>query len=156
MTPAARIRTAAEILDRIALGEPAERALTTWARGARFAGSGDRAAIRDHVFDALRRWRSSAALGGAETGRGRMLGLLREAGLDPAESFTGAPHAPAPLSADEAAAGRAPGADEAMDLPDWLCARFRDAFGARAGAVAGALRDRAPVTLRVNLLKADM
>ena len=36
----------------------------------RFAGSGDRAAIRDHVFEAIRCRRSFAALGGAETGRG--------------------------------------------------------------------------------------
>jgi hypothetical protein len=66
-------------------------------------GPGDRAAVRDHVFDALRRRRSLAALGGAETGRGLMLGALRAAGTDPAGVFTGAGHAPAPLTAPEAA-----------------------------------------------------
>jgi len=53
MTPAARVAAAIEILDDWLAGVPAEKALTNWARGHRFAGSGDRAAIRDHVFDGL-------------------------------------------------------------------------------------------------------
>ena len=65
MTPAARLAAAAEILDQILIGEPAEKALTGWGRRSRFAGSGDRAAIRDLVFDALRCKRSFAARGGA-------------------------------------------------------------------------------------------
>ena len=69
MTPAARVQAASDILDQILAGAPAEKALTGWARRSRFAGSKDRAAIRDHVFDALRCKRSFAALGGAETGR---------------------------------------------------------------------------------------
>ncbi len=64
MTPGARVQAALEALDRIAAGEPAERVLTRWARAARHAGSKDRAAVRDHVFDALRRWWSAAARGG--------------------------------------------------------------------------------------------
>jgi 16S rRNA (cytosine967-C5)-methyltransferase len=89
MTPAARIAAAAEVLDRVIAGTPAEQALTGWARGARYAGSGDRAAVRDHVFDALRRLRSAAARGGAMTGRAVIIGLLREWGEDPASLFTG-------------------------------------------------------------------
>ena len=68
MTPNARVAAAIEILDGILAGAPAEQHLTRWARGHRFAGSGDRAAIRDHVFDALRRRRSAAALGGGAGG----------------------------------------------------------------------------------------
>ncbi|MCE8470764.1 RsmB/NOP family class I SAM-dependent RNA methyltransferase, partial [Rhodovulum sulfidophilum] len=64
MTPAARIAAAAELLDAWRAGAPAEKLLTTWARQNRFAGSKDRAAIRDHVFDAIRCLRSFAALGG--------------------------------------------------------------------------------------------
>jgi 16S rRNA (cytosine967-C5)-methyltransferase len=55
VTPAARIAAAAEVLDRVLAGDPAERALTGWGRGNRYAGSRDRAAVRDLVFDALRR-----------------------------------------------------------------------------------------------------
>ena len=69
------------------------------------------AQTRDLVFDALRRRRSFAALGGAPTGRGLMLGLVRAAGTDPATLFTGEGFAPAPLSAEERTAGRAPAAE---------------------------------------------
>ena len=155
MTPAARHQAAIEVLDRIGSGEPAEAALTRWARGARYAGSGDRAAVRDLVFTVLRRWRSLAALGGDETGRGRILGLLRESGTDPAEVFTGQGHAPAPLSPTEISAGTDPDPDQALDLPDWLIPIWRDALGRDAATIARALRDRAPVMVRVNLRKTD-
>jgi 16S rRNA (cytosine967-C5)-methyltransferase len=69
MTPGARAAAAIEVLDRVLTGDPAERALTNWGRANRYAGSGDRAAVRDLVFDALRRKRSSAARGGGMTGR---------------------------------------------------------------------------------------
>jgi 16S rRNA (cytosine967-C5)-methyltransferase len=157
MTPAARIAAAAQILDLWLGGEPAERALTNWARGNRFAGSGDRAAIRDHVFDAIRCRRSFAALGGAETGRGLMIGLLRAAGADPATIFTGDGHAPAPLSEAEARAP-APPADPLvlLDCPDWLAPRLRASLGERFAPVLSLLRTRAPVFLRVNTARATM
>jgi 16S rRNA (cytosine967-C5)-methyltransferase len=95
-----------ECLDAIVAGEAAEKVLTGWARAHRFAGSKDRAAIRDHVFDVLRRWRSTAWCGGAETGRARMLGLLQQVGEDPAQIFTGEGYAPPPLAAEERTAFR--------------------------------------------------
>ena len=92
MTPAARVQAAIEVLDRILAGAPAEQALIGWARSSRYAGSGDRAAVRDHVFDALRRRRSCAARSGLpESGRVLMIGALRD---DLRETiFTGATHA---------------------------------------------------------------
>ncbi len=101
MTPGARLSAAIGVLDRVLAGAPAEQALTNWARGSRFAGSGDRAAVRDLVFDALRCRRSFAALGGSETGRGLILGGLRAAGTDPAALFSGEGHAPPPLQPEE-------------------------------------------------------
>ncbi|WP_136443640.1 RsmB/NOP family class I SAM-dependent RNA methyltransferase [Pacificoceanicola onchidii] len=154
MQPAARVQTAIEIIDQITAGMAAERALTNWARGARYAGSKDRAAVRDIVFDVLRRWRSSAALGGGETGRARVLGLLRGQGADPEALFIGGRHGPEPLTDDEQ--GRAPEGFEAWDLPDWLAERFSESLGAQAPDTAQALRDRAEVFLRVNRLKADL
>ncbi|MFD1912103.1 RsmB/NOP family class I SAM-dependent RNA methyltransferase [Halodurantibacterium flavum] len=155
MTPAARIAAAIGLLDRWLGGEPLEKALTTWGRENRYAGSGDRAAIRDHVFDAVRRRRSYAALGGAISGRGLMLGSLRASGQDAAAVFTGAGHAPEPLTAEEAA-HPIPGMSEAeaLDCPDWLLPRFQDSLGADTAPVLQALRDRAPVFLRANLLRA--
>ncbi|MEN8888818.1 MAG: RsmB/NOP family class I SAM-dependent RNA methyltransferase, partial [Celeribacter marinus] len=47
MTPTARLSAAIELLDTILTGVNAERALTNWARGNRYAGSKDRRAIRD-------------------------------------------------------------------------------------------------------------
>ncbi len=151
MTPGARLSAAVTVLDRVLAGMPAEAALTRWARGARYAGARDRAAVRDHVYQALRCRRSHACLGGALSGRGLMLGSLRAAGEDPALLFTGEGHAPAPLTETEARGGRAPLCDgDRLDLPDWLVEAFRASLGAQAEAAAEALRHRAPVMLRVN------
>ncbi|MEM8579452.1 MAG: RsmB/NOP family class I SAM-dependent RNA methyltransferase, partial [Pseudomonadota bacterium] len=146
MTPGARVAAAIEVLDRIAAGDAPEAALTRWARASRFAGSKDRAAVRDHVFDVVRTWRSSAALGGAETGRGRMIGLARRAGLPLDDLFSGEGHAPAPLSAAERAAGKAPdNLAAAWDLPDWLLPLWQESLGDGAEAAARASQARAPV-----------
>lgn len=150
MTPAARLSAAIEILDRVLAGSPAEQALTNWARASRFAGSGDRLAVRDLVFDAIRCRRSFAVLGGAVTGRGLVLGGLRAAGRDPAALFTGEGHAPAPLSADEAKTPAQPAELEALDCPDWLAPRLRAALGGDFAPVLRLLQQRAPVFLRVN------
>ena len=153
MTPAARAEAAIRILDQVLAGQPAEAALLRWARSSRFAGSGDRAAVRDLVFDALRRLRSRAAWGGARTGRGLLLGLCREEGMEPMALFTGAGHAPATLSESEQAAGAPPVGCEALDLPDWLWPLWQESLGADAEAIALAMRERAPVWLRVNGLR---
>ncbi|WP_028029772.1 RsmB/NOP family class I SAM-dependent RNA methyltransferase [Gemmobacter nectariphilus] len=154
MTPGARVAASISVLDRVLAGEPAEKALVNWARSSRFAGSGDRAAVRDHVFDALRRMRSAAALGGAATGRGLMLGVLRAQGVDPAALFTGDGHAPAPVSAAETP--RPMTELEALDCPDWLAPQMRESLGADFVPVMQALQSRAPVFLRVNLRKATV
>lgn len=155
MTPAARWAAAATVLDQIEAGEPAEKALTTWARKSRFAGSRDRAAIRDHVFDILRCWRSTAALGGGTTGRARVLGRVRQIGEDPDMVFTGDGYALAPLTDAERSAGEQPVAAAACDLPDWIYDICANDLGEDIHATAEALRHRAAVFLRVNLLKAD-
>ncbi|MEY4697094.1 MAG: hypothetical protein RIT14_1522 [Pseudomonadota bacterium] len=151
MTPAARMQAAIEVLDRVLAGANAEMVLTNWGRANRYAGSGDRAAVRDIVYDALRCRRSFAALGGAETGRGLVLGGLRDAGRDPAEWFTGLGHAPVALTEGEE--GRVPEGAEALDCPAWLEAELRDSLGAEFAPVLAALRRRAPVFLRVNLAR---
>jgi len=156
MTPSARVAAAIEILDMIGDGTPAEQVLTRWGRGNRFAGSKDRAAIRDYVFDVLRTRRSTAWLGRAATGRGLMIGLLRAQGVDPETLFTGEGHAPTPLADYEIdrAEGEMPVAD-AFDMPDWLMERLVDGWGDQAVTTARILQQRAPVTLRVNTSKTD-
>jgi 16S rRNA (cytosine967-C5)-methyltransferase len=43
----------------------------------------------------------------------------------------------------------------AASLPDFLAAKFRETFGAQAERAAEAMNERAPLTARTNLLKAD-
>lgn len=153
MTPAARVAAAVGVLDGWLAGGSAEQILTNWARANRYAGSKDRAAIRDLVFDAIRRRRSYAALGGAETGRGLMIGAARAAGRDPAEVFTGEGYAPAPLGPDDGAGRTDLSEAERLDCPDWLLPVLKESLGADLGPVMTALRDRAPVFLRANLAR---
>ncbi|GAB4261963.1 MAG: RsmB/NOP family class I SAM-dependent RNA methyltransferase [Pararhodobacter sp.] len=156
MTPAARHAAAITVIDRWLSGQPVEAALTQWARASRFAGSGDREAVRDLVFRAVRQRRSLVALGG-ESGRGMLLGMARADGIAP-EGWTGEGHAPASLTADEAARVAAPVPDlprgVALDCPDWLLPGFDAALGPRADAVLSLMRDRAPVFIRVNTTRA--
>lgn len=155
MTPAARVQASIEILDDILTGVPVEKALTGWARRSRFAGSKDRAAVRDHVFDGVRCQRSFAALGGANTGRGLMIGAIRAAGGDPEALFSGDRHAP--TSIIETEKGRDFTSDaERYDIPEWLWPKFIGSLGAEAVPAAQALQSRAPVHLRVNTLKTDV
>ncbi|MEP1698697.1 MAG: RsmB/NOP family class I SAM-dependent RNA methyltransferase, partial [Paracoccaceae bacterium] len=136
----------------------AEKTLTTWARKNRYAGSKDRAALRDLVFDALRQQRSSVHMGGAATGRGIMLGQMRLQGIDLATIFSGEGYGPAPLSEDEAA--QASGLASAknavrLDCPDWLFPLVTEAMGPATNEVLECLRSRAPVFLRVNSAKTN-
>ena len=165
MTPAARASAGVEILADIeARKRPAAEALKDWGVSHRFAGSGDRAAIGNLVFDCLRTRASAAYAMGEASPRALVLRtLVTSWGLSPEEvaALAGAsPHAPEPLSEAELAGLRrelpadAP-AHVRGDYPDWLAPQFERAFGAHAAEEGAALARRAPVDLRVNTLKAD-
>lgn len=160
MTPAARLSTAIDLLDAVFGGEPAERALTRWARASRFAGSKDRAAVRDLVFDGLRRRRSLAWRGGAETGRAIILAQQAGEGADLDALCTGEGFDPAPLDGAERArlaAAPPPAPDPVrLDYPDFLDASLRKALGGDFEPVLAAMQVRAPVDLRVNTLKTNL
>lgn len=158
MTPGARLSAAMDLLDTILAGEPAERVLTRWARGSRFAGSKDRAAVRDLVFDGLRRRRSLGWLGGGDTGRAIGLALAaRDGNLE--ALCTGEGYDPAPPTASERASlvgDPTRAADPTrLDYPDFLDADLRAALGADFDVVLEAMRHRAPVDLRVNTLRTN-
>ncbi len=159
MTPAARLSTAAELMDLIIDGDAAERVLTRWARASRFAGSKDRAAVRDIVFDILRKQRSYGWRMGSDTGRALVIAHLLDQNDAVEQYFTGEGYAPAPLSADELARicnepERGPYPVE-LDFPDFLQEPLKRSLGEDFENILLALRDRAPVDLRVNTLKAD-
>ena len=155
MTPGARVAAAIAVLDQIQGGAAAEQALTSWARGSRFAGSKDRAAVRDHVFDVLRAKRSL----GDGTGRQLMQRLAQREAWPIDDLFSGDGHAPDPLSANEQDASATPLAlsDAARcDLPDWLWPLWRDSLGDRSEATAMIQQGRADVFLRVNMRKGSV
>ncbi|TDR93945.1 RsmB/NOP family class I SAM-dependent RNA methyltransferase [Enterovirga rhinocerotis] len=165
MTPAARLSAAIEVLADIeARRRPAPDALKDWGLSHRFAGSGDRAAIASLVYDTLRRRASAAWLMGEATPRAVLLGALHLArGLSSGEIAalcSGERFAPSPLTDDELSSldagslGEAP-APVAGDFPDWIAPSLARAFGEDMVAEMQALAERAPLDLRVNLLKSQ-
>jgi len=146
MTPAARVQAAIEILDAVIAaartnGPPADRILADWFRPRRFAGSGDRRAVRDLVYAAIRTCGEVPVSGRAA--------MLRLAADDPAlpPLFDGSRHAPAPVDpAEPAAAGGI--------APQWLERAL--AGSGVSGAAALALLDRAPLDVRINTLRAPV
>ncbi|MEM9010689.1 MAG: RsmB/NOP family class I SAM-dependent RNA methyltransferase [Pseudomonadota bacterium] len=159
MTPGARVAAAIDCLDEIFAGAPAERVLTRWARANRYAGAKDRAAVRDHVFDALRRRRSLAERMGAGTGRAAMIALIAEDGAEPAALLGADRYAPAPLSAEERARlAESPALppEVAADVPEAVASALSESLGAGWLEVMQLLRTRATLDLRVNTLRSDM
>jgi 16S rRNA (cytosine967-C5)-methyltransferase len=165
MTPAARASAAIEILADIeARKRPAAEALKDWGVSHRFAGSGDRAAIGNLVFDVLRSPASAACAMDDGSPRALVLRTLVTGwGLTPddvAKLADGGRHAPEPLSEAELAGLRRELPADAPahirgDYPEWLAGEFSRAFGAQAAEQGAALAGRAPVDLRANTLKAD-
>jgi 16S rRNA (cytosine967-C5)-methyltransferase len=125
----------------------------------RYAGSKDRAAIADIVYDCLRKRRSLAAQGGGETGRALVAAHVVAEGGDVDALFSGDRFSPAPLTeAERAALAAEPSMTDAerLDVPDWLEAPLRASLGADFEPALRALRERAPLDLRVNSLKAEV
>jgi len=165
MTPQARASAAIEVLADIeARKRPTSEALKDWGLSHRFAGSGDRAAIGNLVFDCLRKRASAAYAMGADTPRALVLRTLvtswHKTPEEVAALADGSRYAPEPLSeAELEGLAREIPADAPApvrgDYPAWLQPLFERAFAAaRAGEEGAALAERAPVDLRVNTLKA--
>jgi 16S rRNA (cytosine967-C5)-methyltransferase len=164
MTPGARAAAAIEVLADIeARKRPAAEALKDWGVAHRFAGSSDRAAIGNLVFDALRNRASAAFAMGEDSPRALVLRTLTAAWHMSPEAVSaiidGQRHAPPPLTEAERAGLERELPDDAPahvkgDYPEWLAPEFGRAFGADAAAEGAGLARRAPVDLRVNTLKA--
>jgi 16S rRNA (cytosine967-C5)-methyltransferase len=138
MTPAARLQAAIEILDLVVRsaredGAPADSLVTRYFKTRRYAGSGDRRAVRELVFRAIRRTAEQP-----QSGRAAMVGLARD---DPAliELF-GQPRGPDPLVDGEPAAERG-------IVPAWMVPELSSLIGPGEWP---ALVERAPLDLRVN------
>jgi 16S rRNA (cytosine967-C5)-methyltransferase len=163
--PAGRLQAAIEVLSDIEQRHrPASLALADWGRGHRFAGSGDRAAIGNIVYDVLRHRASLAWQMGSEDPRGLALGVMvfhwGESPETLSEMFNSDPHAPEPLSEAEIKAltkstlEDAPGWVQA-DIPEWLEDAFEDNFSEDYIAEGRALALRPPADFRINTVKAN-
>ena len=143
------MQAAIEVLDEVATaarggGAAADTILQRFFSTRRYAGSGDRRGVRELVYGVVR------AVGEPPTsGRAAMIGWARAERPDLLDLFGGEGHAPAPL---------VPGEPEAKlgAVPSWIGKMLGHAFGAQSGFEAAALLGRAPLDLRVNLLKANV
>ena len=140
MTPAARVQAAVEILDTVIAaarddGPAADAVVSNYFKTRRYAGSGDRRAVRELVYRAIRRSGDRP-----DNGRKAMLGLDDAAAL-----FGTSGHAPAKVGEGEIAAGE-------RLIPEWIEGELSPLVRADEWP---ALLDRAPLDLRVNAAKSD-
>ncbi|MEM7619237.1 MAG: RsmB/NOP family class I SAM-dependent RNA methyltransferase [Pseudomonadota bacterium] len=160
-----RIQAAIEVLETIENHhQPASIALADWGRSHRFAGSADRAAIGNLVYDVLRNRSSIAWRMGNETARALALGTVKyiwdESLEDLKQLFAEDKFAPDQLSEVEEQAlqqddlSDAPGWIKA-NIPEWLEEAFQANFDEAYIEEGLALSTRPPTDLRINTLKAN-
>lgn len=165
MKDGGRLAAAIEVLEEVQTRHrPVQVSLKEWGAAHRFAGSGDRTAIGNLVFDALRNRDSMAARMHSHSPRALVLGTYAQTwakGLDALqEAMANDRHAPEPLTGSEIealSASEVPAmtAHAAADVPEWIWPQFEDLFGEEAVSEGRALAARAPVDLRVNTLNAN-
>jgi len=160
-----RLAAAIEILEDIETRHrPAADAMRDWGLSHRFAGAGDRAAIGNFVYDALRRRRAASWIFDADTPRTLVLGgYLLESGALPEELgrlIADDRFAPSVLTEAELAALQARLSEELpaparANAPEWCEPLMEEAFGAAWVDEGAALASRPPLDMRVNRLKAS-
>jgi 16S rRNA (cytosine967-C5)-methyltransferase len=161
-----RLSAAIEVLADIETRHrPVAEALKAWGLNNRFAGAGDRAAIGNIVYDALRKRASHAYAMGSDTPRALVLAVaVFDWGETPEElndAFSADTHAPEVLSADEvrrlSASDPLEDAPEHVrgDFPEWAVPSLKQSLGAFWRDEGRAMAGRPPLDLRVNMLKSD-
>ena len=164
MTPGARLQMAIEILEQLeTTALPADRYLRDWFRRRRYAGSKDRAAVAERVFDVLRHRFSFAWRMQSESPRALVIAsVLRERQMPDSlhAFFSGEGYGPPPLSEAEMGALNSPPVGEPPpyvqgEYPQWLEPELHRAFGESLLDEMCALQSRASIDLRVNTLKAN-
>lgn len=160
-----RVQAAIEVLgDMDKRKRPVAEALRDWGKAHRFAGSGDRAAIGNIVYDALRNRASTYYLMNSDKPRKLVLGtLMRHWDFDAeklATAFDDDKFAPDLLSEDEQKTFDQCNLAEAPlhvqgDIPEWCAESFEANFDEEWLAEAKAMTTRPPVDIRVNTLKSN-
>ena len=156
---AAAVDVLTDILDR---RTPATLALRDWGKANRFAGSKDRSAIGNIVFDCLRARSLLGWMMDDDSPRALVLGLMahhREMPLKDIQAAASEKYGLGALTSDELARLKSPvpidGAPDWVkaDVPEWIWPAFENNFGDEAIAEGAALATRPPLDLRVNTLK---
>ncbi len=165
MRPAGRIRAAMEIVADIeSRRRPAGQVLSDWGKNNRFAGSKDRSAIGNIVYDTLRNRSTTAWRMGEETARALVLGTLsfhwKETSDNLASLFKDDVHAPDPLTEAEIQSLEQSTLNDAPDwvkanIPEWLASELSETFEEELVSEGIALSQRPPTDIRVNTIKAD-
>ncbi len=164
MTPAARLQAAIEVLDALnATAMPADRFIRDWFRQRRYAGSKDRAAVAERVFDVLRHRSAYAWRMQSENSRTLAIASLLHRGqsLDSIRAlFGGEAYGPPPLTEAELHAIEAPPSGETPthvkgEYPQWLEPELRRGLGDSLLDEMMALQSRATIDLRVNALTSN-
>jgi 16S rRNA (cytosine967-C5)-methyltransferase len=145
MTPGARVQAAIECLDLIAdaardSGAAADTIIARYFAARRYAGSKDRRAVRDLIYDVVRSMGDRPA-----SGRGAMIGHARANAPQLLALFGGIGHTPAALVHNEISSAPNP-------APGWLVEKLERRFGKDTPRQVAALLGRAPLDLRVNTL----
>ncbi|MEI2299975.1 RsmB/NOP family class I SAM-dependent RNA methyltransferase [Ensifer sp. MJa1] len=160
-----RLAGAIEVLEDIEKRKrPVADALKDWGLSHRFAGSGDRSAIGNIVYDALRMKLSHAYL--MDSDSAAALGhavMYRQWGFTPealAAELDGDKFAPEAPSADRMQAFTTRRLEDAPayvqgDIPEWVQASFEENFSDDWLDEAKALAGRPTLDLRANTLKAS-
>ncbi len=142
---------------------PVADALKDWGLAHRFAGSGDRAAIGNIVYDALRMRLSHAWLMDDDSASAIAYAVMfRQWGFTPdtlSAELTDDKFAPSPLSEAALSAFQSRQLVDAPsyiqgDIPEWVVPSFEQAFSDTWLAEAQALATRPTLDLRANILKA--
>ncbi|MBX9454800.1 MAG: RsmB/NOP family class I SAM-dependent RNA methyltransferase [Rhizobium sp.] len=142
---------------------PVADALKDWGLSRRFAGSGDRAAVGNIVYDALRKKLSHAWLmddaGPAALAHAVLFRQWRISPEQLSADLDGDKFAPEPLSAATLEAFRSRSLDDAPDhvkgdIPEWVVPLLQENFGDQWLVEAQALAERPSLDLRTNTLRA--
>ncbi len=153
MTPSAHIAATIEILDLILSGQSAEVSINKWVRSNRFAGSNDRRAIRDLVFDALRQKNSLIKQSKFISGRAWVIALLHGQDVNLNLYFGTSEYGPPKLKDSELKLLPVEKESDIHDIQDWLWPIWKESLGKDAENVADTLKKRANIFLRVNTNK---
>ncbi len=144
MRAAARVEAAIELLDAIIAaardnGSAADHLASAFFKARRYAGSKDRRAIRELVWNAIRLFGTRP-----ETARSAIVAMADD-DRELADCFDGSHYGPAKITADE------PRAKKGL-IPEWIEARLPDIIDQQEKQ---ALLGRASLDLRINISRTD-